>query len=242
MNIIPFQFNSSSIRVINKEGEPWFVATDIAKTLGYREAYDMTRFLDDDEKGPHILRTPGGSQELQAINESGLYSAILKSRRPEAKQFKRWVTHEVLPSIRKNGGYIAGQENDSPELIMAKALKMANTIIENKTKQLEIANEEIREAQPKIEFYDDVTNAEDAITVAEAAKVLDTGRNRLMSYLRAIEWVNPNNEPYQATINSGIMDVKLSEYCHPVKGLKECVTPMITGKGLTKLKRMRSMH
>ncbi|MBU2714123.1 phage antirepressor KilAC domain-containing protein [Zooshikella sp. WH53] len=218
------------------------MAKDIALVLGYPKASTMNRLLDDDEKGVHNLYPSNKGQELSIINESGLYSSILKSRRPEAKRFKRWVTHEVLPSIRKNGGYIAGQENDSPEVIMAKALKMANTIIENKTKQLEVAKEEIREAQPKIDFFDDVTNADDAITIAEAAKVLDTGRNRLMSYLRAIEWVNPNNEPYQATINSGNMDVKLSEYYHPVQGLKKCITPLITGKGLTKLKRMRSMH
>ncbi|NYZ70228.1 Bro-N domain-containing protein, partial [Endozoicomonas sp. SM1973] len=122
LNIIPFQFNNSSIRVIDKAGEPWFVAKDIAEALEYPTAYKMTRSLDADEKDAQIVGTLGGNQEVTVINESGLYSAILKSRKPEAKTFKKWVTKEVLPSIRKNGGYIAGQENDSPEMVMAKAL------------------------------------------------------------------------------------------------------------------------
>ncbi|WP_038292092.1 BRO-N domain-containing protein, partial [Zooshikella ganghwensis] len=144
MNVIPFKFNTSAVRVINKDGEPWFVAKDVTEVLGYSLPSAMTRHLDDDEKGMSTMHTPGGSQELQTINESGLYSAILKSRRPEAKAFKRWVTHEVLPSIRKNGGYIAGQEKDDPSLMLAKALLMAQSVIETKTVQLEAVKEEIK--------------------------------------------------------------------------------------------------
>ena len=91
------------VRVIEKDESMWFIATDIAKILEYRNASDMGRNLDDDEKGTHIVRTPGGEQTVVIINESGLYSAILKSRKPEAKAFKKWVTSEVLPSIRKTG-------------------------------------------------------------------------------------------------------------------------------------------
>ena len=119
-NLISKAFEGHNIRIItDQQGEPWFVAADIAKVLEYTEASAMTRHLDDDEKGLSIVQTLGGSQELITINESGLYSAILRSRKPEAKLFKRWVTFEVLPSIRKHGGYIAGQEQDTPELIMA---------------------------------------------------------------------------------------------------------------------------
>lgn len=99
--------NEYNVRIIDLNGELWFVASDVASALDYRMASDMTRFLDDDEKGPHNLRTPSGSQDLTIINESGLYSAILKSRKPEAKKFKKWVTSEVLPSIRKTGKYEA---------------------------------------------------------------------------------------------------------------------------------------
>ena len=96
----------ASVRVIpNGNGDVWFVATDIAAALGYRDAFNMSRILDDDEKGTHIVSTLGGEQELSVINESGVYSAIFRSRKENAKKFKKWVTSEVLPSIRKTGGY-----------------------------------------------------------------------------------------------------------------------------------------
>ena len=107
MNLSVFSFESREVRTIAIDGAPWFVAEDIATALEYRNAPDMTRNLDDDEKGTQIVRTPGGDQEMTVINESGLYSAILKSRKPEAKRFKKWVTSEVLPSIRKTGSYSA---------------------------------------------------------------------------------------------------------------------------------------
>ncbi len=105
-SVIPFDFEGCSIRVVfDTQGGPRFVAYDIAKALNYRMASDLTRSLDDDERGTQIVRTPSGDQEMLVINESGLYSAILKSRKPEARRFKRWVTREVLPSIRKTGSY-----------------------------------------------------------------------------------------------------------------------------------------
>ena len=100
-----FNFDGLPVRSLRIKGEPWFVAADLAAVLEYRNAPDMTRSLDDDEKGTQIVRTPGGDQEMTIISESGLYAAILKSRKPEARQFRRWVTGEVLPSIRKTGGY-----------------------------------------------------------------------------------------------------------------------------------------
>lgn len=106
--IVAFDFESHNVRIVlDENSEPWFVAADVAQSLDYRMASDMTRSLDDDERGTQIVRTPSGDQEMLVINESGLYSAILKSRKPEAKRFKRWITHEVLPSIRKTGSYAA---------------------------------------------------------------------------------------------------------------------------------------
>lgn len=107
-NLQTFRFTDTLIlRGFLRDGEPWFVAGDVAGALDYSEAKDMTRNLDDDEKGRQIVPTLGGDQEMTVINESGLYSAILKSRKPEAKAFKKWVTSEVLPSIRKTGSYTA---------------------------------------------------------------------------------------------------------------------------------------
>lgn len=141
-NLSVFNFNKNEVRTIVKDdGEIWFVASDVATVLGYRNAPDMVRNLDNDEVSTtQIVRSSsGGNPNITTINESGLYSATLKSRKPEAKQFKKWVTSDVLPSIRKNGGYIAGQENDDPELILAKALQVANNVILRKTQELQQA-------------------------------------------------------------------------------------------------------
>lgn len=109
-----FAYESSAVRTLDRDGDPWFVATDIAKILGYKLATDMAKMLDDDEKGMQNLHTLGGEQELLVISESGLYAAILKSRRAEAKKFRKWVTAEVLPSIRKTGAYLDPHAAVSP--------------------------------------------------------------------------------------------------------------------------------
>lgn len=112
-NVIPFDFNTHAIRVIEHDGEVWFVASDIARALDYRDAHNMCRRLDDDEKGTHKTSTPN-SQDLLIISESGLYSAILRSRKEEAKAFKKWVTSQVLPSIRRTGRYEKPVETLTP--------------------------------------------------------------------------------------------------------------------------------
>ena len=106
-----FNFNKQPIQIVVKQYEPWFVASDVAKVLGYRNASDAARLLDDDEKGTHNLRTLGGEQKVIIVNESGLYALVLKSRKPEAKPFRRWVTSEVLPAIRKTGQYLTTEES-----------------------------------------------------------------------------------------------------------------------------------
>lgn len=127
-NVIPFNFNSNKIRVImGDDGEPWFVASDVLGTLGLdRKALER---LDDDEKGVSSIHTLGGHQEMTTVNEPGMFSLVLGSRKPAAKEFKRWVTHEVLPSIRKTGAYRVRQEEPQhsvPELIDANTLFRSN--------------------------------------------------------------------------------------------------------------------
>ena len=112
MNIIPFNFDTFAVRSMLIEGEPWFVAGDVAHALGYRDAFNAVRSLDDDDKGTHQLSTRGGCQSVTVVNESGLYALILGSHLPSAKSFKRWVTKEVLPSIRRTGAFGISAQND----------------------------------------------------------------------------------------------------------------------------------
>lgn len=110
-----FNFNQNQIQVINKNGEAWFIASEVAAMLGYRDSYNMTRILDNDEKGTHNVSTLGGNQDVSVINESGFYHAAFKSRKPEVKPFRKWVTSEVLPTIRKTGGYQVGQKTTTDD-------------------------------------------------------------------------------------------------------------------------------
>lgn len=110
-----FNFNQNQIQVINKNGEAWFIASEVAAMLGYRDSYNMTRILDNDEKGTHNVSTLGGNQDVSVINESGFYHAAFKSRKPEVRPFRKWVTSEVLPAIRKTGGYQVGQKTTADD-------------------------------------------------------------------------------------------------------------------------------
>ena len=181
--IVPFSSTDfGELRVLNINSEPWFVASDVACALGYRMASDMTRRLDSDEKGTRSMRTPGGEQRLSIINEAGLYSAILGSKVPSAKAFQRWVTHEVLPSIRKRGGYIAAREDETPEQIMARALMLAKDTMDRQKR-------EIDELRPKAMFADAVAASDGTCLVGELAKMLtqsgfQIGQNRLFALLR----------------------------------------------------------
>ncbi|BFM72398.1 BRO-N domain-containing protein [Acinetobacter baumannii] len=140
-NVSVFNFNQNEVRTIVKEdGEIWFVLSDVCNVLEIGNPSDAARRLDNDEVT--LDNIEGNHRPTNLVNESGLYSLVLTSRKPEAKQFKKWVTSDVLPSIRKNGGYIAGQENDDPEIIIAKALQVANNVILRKTQELQQARAE----------------------------------------------------------------------------------------------------
>ena len=119
-----FNFRSTEVRTVTIDGEPWFVLSDVVDVLGFSRSRDSARMLDDDEKGAHIVRTPGGDQEVIIINESGVYSLALRSRKPEAKPFRKWVTSEVLPAIRKTGQYAA----TAPQALAATPALDAQTI------------------------------------------------------------------------------------------------------------------
>ena len=156
------------VRTIDIDGEPWFVAADVCEALDIRNPTDTIKKLDDDEKARLNLGLRGG--DTNVVNESGLYSLVLGSRKPEAKAFKRWITHEVIPTIRKTGGYIAGQENMTDAELLAKAVLVAQRTIEERTLALQKAHDAISELAPKAEFADAITKDDGLLTVNQIAK------------------------------------------------------------------------
>lgn len=145
------------IRTTVIDGEPWFVGKDVAERLGYQKPENaISAHVDDEDKTTTLIQGTGSNYKSNAviINESGLYSLVLRSNLPTAKAFKRWVTSEVLPSIRKHGGYIAAQPEDTPEMIMAKALQIADATIKRTQQQLKDAQEENKRLAPKAAWTD----------------------------------------------------------------------------------------
>lgn len=173
--IVPQVFESSEfgkLRVTQDEnGEPWFVASDIAKALGYRDAEKMTRRLDDDEKDTRSVGTPGGEQQMTVITEAGMYSAILGSKVEGAKRFKRWVTHEVLPAIRRDGGYMAARD-ETPEETMARTVLIANSTIERQKASIAELEAKVAEQAPKAGLFDSCMDGERWSSVTEVSRLL----------------------------------------------------------------------
>lgn len=222
------------IRVIDE----MFVAADVAIALGYRMASDMSRRLDDDEKDTRLVRTPSGDQDMIVITESGLYNAVLCSQLPAARDFKRWITREVIPSIRQHGAYM------TPETI-EKVLADPDTIIQLATR-LKEANAE-KEAQqtyiaalePKAEFFDAVAGSRDAISIGDAAKVLDmgVGQNRLFDVLRRKQILQDNNIPYQNYIDRGYFRVVEQKFV--AKGeTRISIKTLVSQRGLDYIRKM----
>lgn len=202
-------FNSDefgTIRIKTIDGEPWFVAKDVADKLGYAQTSNMMKRIDEEDSKSSIL--DGMNMKSSLINESGLYSAIIGSKLDSAKRFKHWVTSDVLPSIRKNGGYIANQENLTPEQIVANALIVAQNIIAQKEKQIE-------DMRPKADFFDAVADSKTAIPMDEVAKILgfkDFGRNNLFAFLRETGMLNKWNVAYQKYVDCGCFRVIEKKY------------------------------
>ncbi len=204
-----------AVRAVTLEGEPWFVAADVCRALGLGNSSKAVMPLDDDEKGITNSNTLGGEQKMVIVSEPGLYSLIVRSRKPEAKAFKRWITHEVIPSIRKTGGYIAGQETMDDDQLLANALLVAQRKIAERNKQLEAANAKIQADAPKVLFAETVQKAEGDILVRQLAKLMvqrgyDTGEKRLYDLLRRDGFVikanaKDQNAPTQRSVDMGLM-------------------------------------
>lgn len=211
--IQPFEFEGNKVRALADGDEVMFVASIIAKILGYRDAANLARNLDDDERGIHEVSTPSGTQNMTVLTESGLYRSILNReiayvKEPEAqafvKRFQRWVTHEVLPQIRKTGGYIPAGDADSDEDIMARAVLVAQKTIERKNQQLQAKDAQIRELEPKAQALDDFTNVEDRLLIRDAAKVLSNAgtpikEKKLREWMADHNWIFKSGGSWRAT-------------------------------------------
>ena len=227
-----------TVRTVEMDGEPWLVGQDVARALGYGEgkslANAIANHVDDDDKGVTEMMTPGGKQKMVTINESGLYSLVLSSKLPTAKKFRRWVTGEVLPSIRKTGGYIAGQDQLSDADLMARALLVAK-------KQIDDRNRQIAEMAPKAVFADAVSASKSNILIGELAKLLrqngiEMGQNRLFEWMRKNGYLinrdsTDRNMPTQRAMEMGLFVVKETAITHSDGHTTVTKTPKVTGKG-----------
>lgn len=215
-----------------EDGEPMFVAKDICAALEIKNSRDALARLDDDEKGVVLTDTPGGEQQMQAVNEAGLYVLVLGSRKPEAKAFKRWVTHEVLPAIRRDGGYMAARD-ETPEETMARAVLLAQATIDRQ-------RDRIAELEPKALFADAVAASDGTCLVGELAKMMrqngvNVGQNRLFAMLREDGYLGNvgqnRNVPTQRAMDLGLFRIKETAVTHSDGHVTINRTPKVTGKG-----------
>lgn len=228
------------IRTITKDDEPMFCLADVCKALELAQPSKVKERLN--EKGVRSIPTltKGGEQKLLYINEPNLYKTIFQSRKDSAERFTDWVTGEVLPSIRKNGGYIAGQETMSDEELMAKALLVANNKIAERDRVIEQKQARIEQMKPKEIFADAVSASHTSILVGDLAKLIcqngyQIGQKRLFDWLRAngylIKSGSSYNMPTQRYVEQGLFEIKESNLVNPDGSVRITRTPKVTGKG-----------
>lgn len=231
------------VRVVEHEGQPWFVAKDVLKALGYAEDYNPSRALQavpEEWKGVQPIHTPGGMQEMLTLSESGLYFFLARSDKPKALPFQKWLAGDVIPSIRKTGGYMLTKADDTPEAIMARAVLVAQETIErlkNRTAELE---EDVQRMKPKELFADSVSASESSILVGQLAALLkqngvNIGQNRLFERLRndgfLIKFGERRNCPTQRALEMGLFELKERTVNNPDGSVRITLTTKVTGKG-----------
>lgn len=222
------------IRTIKDADAIYFVGKDVAEILGYTDTTQALRkHVDDEDKLTRQFNGSGQNRNMVVINESGLYSLVLSSKLPSAKRFKRWITSEVLPALRRQGGYMLTSENETPEQIMARALKIADEALKRKDALIE-------ELTPKALFADAVSVSKHTCLIGELAKLmrqngLDIGQNRLFERLRQdgylCKYGSNHNVPTQRAVDMGLLVIKESTIHHADGHTTLHRTPMITGKG-----------
>lgn len=235
------QFTSAQfgdIRALSIDGEPWFVGKDVAQVLGYSNTKDaLSRHVDPEDKGGSQITTPSGIQTMTVINESGLYSLVLSSKLPSAKAFKRWVTHDVIPTIRKTGGYV----NDTSAFVNAyfpELNETQKTVIGTMLDESRRMGQQLKEQAPKVLFADAVTASSTSILIGELAKLIKQngvaiGQNRLFKWMRENGFLMRDNIPTQYAMERGLFVVTERTINNPDGSVRITRTTKVTGKGQT---------
>ena len=197
---------------LRKDGEPWFVLKDVCAVLGLGTPARVAERLEEDEvSSTHLTDSLGRQQNMTIINESGLYNVILRSDKPEARPFRKWVTGEVLPSIRKTGGYISGQDSLSPEELMAKALMVAQKTLAERDARISALTVENQILQPKAEYFDQLVDRNLLTGFRETAKLLEVSPKRFVDFLLEKKYIYRDQRgklmPY-AEKNNGLFELK----------------------------------
>lgn len=225
-----------TVRTLMKDGQPWFVGKDVAVILGYNEPHKaIARHVDEDDGMKHpVIDSMGRTQNVTIVNESGFYSLVLASRMPNAKKFKRWVTSEVLPTIRRTGGYV-GNEDTFVESYLPFADDAVKNLFRLNLMTIRQLNEKIRRDEPLVQFANQVADTENVIDIGKMAKLANEeniriGRNTLFRWLKGRKILMSNNIPYQQFIDRGYFVVKESVYeQHGMQ--KTYQQTYVTGKG-----------
>ena len=251
--ITRFDYQGTTVRAAAVDGAAWFVAADVAKALGYRMASDMTRLLDEDERGTHHLRTPGGKQTMAVISEAGLYRVVLQRQagyvgdpaaRDSVKDFQRWVTHEVLPSIRARGGYLtpaaAKRALSDPDFIIS----LATSLKEERAARAR-AEEQIEADRPHTSLGRAVAVSEGDCLVKAVSDVLTQNglpmsQNQLFEWMRAHEWLckgagDMRNRPTKRALDRGWLRTSERVVRMPSGETRQVWTPRVTGAGQAEL-------
>lgn len=230
------------VRVVEQGGEPWFIGKDVAEILGYSNTPKAIRdHVDDEDKLAERIVLSGQKREVAIINESGLYSLILSSKMPKAKEFKRWVTAEVLPAIRKTGGYIAGSEKMSDAELMAKAVLVAQATIKERDARIKELESDTQRMKPKEIFADAVSASDQTILIGDLAKLIkqnghDIGQKRMFEWLRNNGYLIKRqgadyNSPTQRAMELGLFRIKETAVTHSDGHVTVSKTVKVTGKG-----------
>lgn len=251
MNMQAFRFDMTDVRCVMRDDQPWFVASDVCAALGLPDTHKAVGRLDEDEKGRNSIPTPGGTQELTVVNEPGLYNLVLGSRKPEAKRFKRWITHEVLPALRKTGEYRVQRMPEDPRELglpdfrnpAVAAIAYGETLLklqatEAAVQQLQVekaANEaELSVAKPKAEAYQRLTEAPGCLNLQTAGKTLGHAPNKFIRWLKtwALHYRGRSLVPYQRLIEQDYFEVRLVH-----RGDEVFSQTLVTAKGMAMLAR-----